>query len=114
MSDEFINVADITDIDINQSQYVQLDGIDILICHTTKGVFAVEDKCSHADIPLCGGQIIDNFINLDQDSFALCPSCPIDVALMEKTQEAHVMPFNASWSDIGNWMSYLKTQEKEL
>jgi len=58
-------------------------------------------------------EIIDNFINLDKDSFALCPSCPIDVALMEKTQEAHVVPFNASWSDIGNWMSYLRTQEKD-
>ena len=54
MSDEFINVADITDIEINQSQSVELDGKSILICHTTKGIFAVEDKCSHADIPLCG------------------------------------------------------------
>ena len=74
MSDEFINVADITDIDINQSQSIQLDGIDILICHTTKGVFAVEDKCSHADIPLCGGQIIDNFI-----------TCPVHGAVFDLT-----------------------------
>ena len=31
MSDEFINVADITDIEINQSQSVELDGKSILI-----------------------------------------------------------------------------------
>ena len=35
MSEEFINVADITDIEINQSQSVELDGKSILICHTT-------------------------------------------------------------------------------
>ena len=74
MSDEFINVADITDIEINQSQSVELDGKAILICHTTKGIFAVEDKCSHADIPLCGGQIIDNFI-----------TCPVHGAVFDLT-----------------------------
>ena len=42
MSDEFINVADITDIEINQSQSVELDGKAVLICHTTKGIF---DAC---------------------------------------------------------------------
>ena len=46
MKDEFIQVADITDIDLNQSQSVQLDKFDILICNTEEGFFAVEDKCS--------------------------------------------------------------------
>ena len=74
MSDAFINVADITDIEVIQSQSVELDGKAILICHTTKGIFAVEDKCSHADIPLCGGQIIDNFI-----------TCPVHGAVFDLT-----------------------------
>ena len=74
MSEEFIQVADITDIEINQSQTVQIEGIDILICHTTNGVFAVEDKCTHADIPLCGGQIIDNYI-----------TCPVHGAVFDLT-----------------------------
>ena len=74
MTEEFIQVADITDIDINQSQSVNIDEVDILICNTDKGVFAVEDKCSHADIPLCGGQIIGNFI-----------TCPVHVAVFDLT-----------------------------
>ena len=74
MSEEFILVADITDIELNQSQSVELSGLDILICHTNNGIFAVEDKCSHADIPLCGGQIIDNFI-----------SCPVHGAVFDLT-----------------------------
>ncbi len=72
MSDNFIKVADITDIDLNQSVSVELDGRAILICNTENGVFAVEDRCTHADIPLCGGQIIGNFI-----------SCPVHGAVFD-------------------------------
>ena len=74
MTEEFIQVADITDIDINQSQSVNIDEVDILICNTDNGVFAVEDKCSHADIPLCGGQIIGNYI-----------TCPVHGAVFDLT-----------------------------
>tara|TARA_B100000676_G_C17641201_1_gene611675 strand:+ start:142 stop:465 length:324 start_codon:yes stop_codon:yes gene_type:complete len=74
MTEEFIFVADITDIDLNQSQSIELNGSDILICHTNNGIFAIEDRCSHADIPLCGGQIIDNFI-----------SCPVHGAVFDLT-----------------------------
>jgi len=74
MKDEFIQVADITDINLNQSQSVKLDKFDILICNTEEGFFAVEDKCSHADIPLCGGQITGNFI-----------SCPVHGAVFDLT-----------------------------
>ena len=69
---ELIKVADITDIDLNQSQTVDLEGQDILICHTSSGIFAVEDRCSHSDIPLCGGQIVDNYI-----------SCPVHGAVFD-------------------------------
>ena len=43
-----------------------------MICNTENGVFAVEDRCTHADIPLCGGQIVGNFI-----------SCPVHGAVFD-------------------------------
>ena len=63
MNEEFILVSDITDIELNQSQTVQLGDENILICHTKTGVYAVEDKCSHADIP-CGGQILETSLHV--------------------------------------------------
>ncbi len=72
MSDNFIQVADITDIELNQSLSVEIDGKAILICNTENGVFAVEDRCTHSDIPLCGGQIIGNLI-----------SCPLHGAVFD-------------------------------
>ena len=62
MTENYIQVADITDIDLNHSFSVDVDGQAILICNTDNGVFAVEDRCTHADVPLCGGQIVGKFI----------------------------------------------------
>ena len=62
MTENYIQVADITDIELNHSLSVDVDGQAILICNTENGIFAVEDRCTHADIPLCGGQIVGNFI----------------------------------------------------
>ena len=70
--DTFIPVADVTDIALNQSVSVELEDQSILICNTENGVFAVEDRCTHADIPLCGGQIVGNFI-----------SCPVHGAVFD-------------------------------
>ena len=70
--DTFIPVADVTDIALNQSVSVELEDQSILISNTENGVFAVEDRCTHADIPLCGGQIVGNFI-----------SCPVHGAVFD-------------------------------
>ena len=51
----FQEVYDLTDIEKNQSVSVNLNGERVIICHTEEGFFAIEDRCSHANIPLCGG-----------------------------------------------------------
>jgi mannose-1-phosphate guanylyltransferase/mannose-6-phosphate isomerase len=40
---------------------------------------------------------------LDGERFAGCPSLPIDVAVMEKTDRAAVLPLSVGWADIGSW-----------
>jgi len=42
-----------------------------------------------------------NFIRVDRDAFAACPSDSIDYAVMEKTDAAVVVPLAAGWSDVG-------------
>ncbi|RDH81034.1 MAG: mannose-1-phosphate guanylyltransferase/mannose-6-phosphate isomerase [endosymbiont of Galathealinum brachiosum] len=44
-----------------------------------------------------------DFIRLDRDIFANCPSDSIDYAVMEKTSEAAVIPVDMQWNDIGSW-----------
>lgn len=44
-------------------------------------------------------------IDLDEKSFAACPSESIDYAVMEPTDKAAVVPANIGWNDIGSFTS---------
>lgn len=44
-----------------------------------------------------------DFIRLDREPFAACPSDSIDYAVMERTRDARVLPVAIGWSDVGSW-----------
>jgi mannose-1-phosphate guanylyltransferase/mannose-6-phosphate isomerase len=44
-----------------------------------------------------------DFTRIDPKVFARCPSDSIDYAVMEKTNDAVVVPLDAGWSDVGSW-----------
>ena len=46
-----------------------------------------------------------HFVRVDKDAFSSCPSDSIDYAVMEKTQDAAIVPMEAGWSDVGSWSS---------
>ncbi len=41
--------------------------------------------------------------HLDRDGFTACPADSIDFAVMEKTNDAMVVPLDAGWDDVGSW-----------
>jgi len=44
-----------------------------------------------------------DFLRISPDSFALCPSDSIDYAIMEKVDNAVVIPVDIGWDDVGSW-----------
>lgn len=44
-----------------------------------------------------------DFLRLDPEAFAACPSISIDYAVMERTDRAAVVPSTFVWSDVGAW-----------
>ncbi|HGP1837516.1 TPA: mannose-1-phosphate guanylyltransferase/mannose-6-phosphate isomerase [Salmonella enterica] len=54
-----------------------------------------------------------DFIRVDEDSFCACPDESIDYAVMEKTNDAVVVPLNAGWSDVGSWSSLWEISDKD-
>ncbi|MBC3303300.1 mannose-1-phosphate guanylyltransferase/mannose-6-phosphate isomerase [Pseudomonas sp. SWRI18] len=44
-----------------------------------------------------------HFTRIDREAFSQCPDNSIDYAVMEKTQQAVMIPLDANWSDIGSW-----------
>ncbi|MDA3868908.1 MAG: mannose-1-phosphate guanylyltransferase/mannose-6-phosphate isomerase, partial [Gammaproteobacteria bacterium] len=46
-----------------------------------------------------------DFLRVDEASFDKCPSDSIDYAIMEKVDNAVVIPVDIGWSDVGSWAS---------
>jgi len=55
----------------------------------------------------------NDFLRVNEAAFDACPSDSIDYAVMEKTDDAVVVPMNAGWNDIGSWSSLWAVSEKD-
>jgi mannose-1-phosphate guanylyltransferase/mannose-6-phosphate isomerase len=54
-----------------------------------------------------------DFLRLDADAFGACPSDSIDYAVMEKTDNAVVMPLDIGWNDVGSWSALWKVGQRD-
>jgi mannose-1-phosphate guanylyltransferase/mannose-6-phosphate isomerase len=54
-----------------------------------------------------------DFLRLDNEAFAACPSESIDYAVMEKTDRAAVLPVDIGWSDVGSWTTLWEVGTKD-
>mgnify|MGYP001199432227 FL=1 len=53
----FRPVCPIAEIAVGTSRRVVVDGVPIAVVNTDEGVFAIEDRCSHADVALSEGDV---------------------------------------------------------
>ncbi|MDB4037945.1 mannose-1-phosphate guanylyltransferase/mannose-6-phosphate isomerase [Candidatus Thioglobus sp.] len=53
------------------------------------------------------------FIHLDKKAFESCHSNSIDYAIMEKSINLVIVPFNAGWSDVGSWSALYEVSKKD-
>lgn len=68
----------------------------------------------NACIASWSGRETDNdFVRAEREAFERCPGDSIDYAVMEKTNEAVVVPLDAGWSDVGSWNSIWEMQPKD-
>jgi len=54
-----------------------------------------------------------DFLRINKEKFEACPSDSIDYAVMERTEDAVVVPMDADWSDIGSWSSLWDISKKD-
>ncbi len=50
---------------------------------------------------------------IEAASWAVCPAVSIDVAVMEQTNRAAVVPLDAGWNDLGSWPTLLELGEAD-
>jgi len=54
-----------------------------------------------------------DFLRLEERAFEACPSISIDYAVMEKTDNAVVVPAAFDWNDVGSWSSLWSMADKD-
>ena len=54
-----------------------------------------------------------DFTRVDAQAFGACRSDSIDYAVMEKTDDAVVVPLDAGWSDVGSWSALYEAVDRD-
>jgi len=54
---EFTQVCLVSDVAVNTAKRVSVDGTVIAVVRTPDGVYAINDRCSHADVSLSEGEV---------------------------------------------------------
>jgi 3-phenylpropionate/trans-cinnamate dioxygenase ferredoxin subunit len=54
---EFQAVMKLTEVPLGGMRTATLAGVEIVICHTREGVFALDNICTHAHARLCEGRL---------------------------------------------------------
>ena len=70
----------------------------------------IADACEQA---YAGAQLDLDFTRVDSARFAACRAESIDYAVMEKTDDAVVVPLDAHWSDVGSWSALHEACEQD-
>ena len=60
-----------------------------------------------------GAEVSPDFVRLQRQAFIDCPADSIDYAVMEKTDQAVVVPLDAGWSDVGSWSALWEVAHKD-
>lgn len=90
------------------------------------GIFLFSAKGLLAELELLAPEIVSavrtawsnsaedlDFHRLDKQAFAAAPSLSVDVAVMEQTRKAAVVPVDMAWSDVGAWPALWDISEKD-
>jgi len=52
-------VCSVSDLDLDEPKRYVVDGVAVALVRTDEGVFAINDTCSHAKVPLSQGEVED-------------------------------------------------------
>lgn len=103
MDKQIALISDFTDTNILS---VSLEDVDLVLCRDEKGeVYALEDKCSHADVELSGGEISNGCI--------VCPAHggAFDIKTGKATCMPAVAPVKSFEISVKNGIIYLSNAD---
>jgi nitrite reductase/ring-hydroxylating ferredoxin subunit len=82
---EFIAACTAGEVPLNTAKRVRLDGVIVAVVHADEGYFAINDRCSHADVSLAEGEVYDCAVEcwLHGSAFDLRTGVPLSLPAIE-------------------------------
>lgn len=71
------------------------------------------DIVKGVDAALAASARKDGIVRPDREAFLATPSLPLDIAVMERTERAAMVPASFAWSDIGAWQALADLAESD-
>ena len=71
------------------------------------------DILSNCKKSLDNSRIDLEFKRLNKENFIKCSNISIDIAVMEKTKMASVVPIDIGWNDVGSWSAMWEISKKD-
>ncbi|GAB6050504.1 hypothetical protein JCM16106_13520 [Hydrogenophilus islandicus] len=72
MAEEWMVVAKVDEFPVGSYRVVPLDDTEVIVVRSDVGFYAVENRCSHAEVPLAGGTIADGAITCPRHGARFC------------------------------------------
>lgn len=70
-------------------------------------------ECCEKAIKSVSHDLVQDFIRVDSGVFKTCPDESVDYAVMEKTNDAIVIPLDAGWNDVGSWSALWEVNTRD-
>jgi 3-phenylpropionate/trans-cinnamate dioxygenase ferredoxin subunit len=82
---EFFPACRVGDVALHSAKRILIDGLAVAIVHADEGFFAINDRCSHADVSLADGEIDGCAIEcwLHGSAFDLRTGVPLSLPAIE-------------------------------
>lgn len=84
--------------------------VDTLLAEAERLAPDILDSCRAA---LAAARTDLDFLRLSAEAMETCPSASIDVAIMERTDKAAVVPTEIGWSDVGAWQALWDLSDRD-
>jgi 3-phenylpropionate/trans-cinnamate dioxygenase ferredoxin subunit len=89
---EFVFACRAAEVPVNGARRVLVDGVAIAVVRAEEGFFAINDRCSHADVSLADGEVDDCAIEcwLHGSAFDLRTGVPLSLPAIEPVPVFHL------------------------
>ncbi len=115
---EFIEVANVSEISDGKMKHVEVDGKEVLIANVGGKFYAISDRCGHMNALLSMGNLTGNTVTcpFHGAKFDVTTGSKLSEPILTPSQEMEPLPqtWQKFFENVGQLMSHIKTYNQTV